>query len=244
MLLAWVLTACGRQNTSSIVSSTNTPAPTPYLTSLPSSTASATAKVVSSVATTQTFVPSLPPTSTRVQTSVPHPIATLTKSDLVFKFDFWAEPSICSLPCWNGLTPGVSSEGDVQGFFARLGFDVRNYTPKPTSNGTYWIKKSLDRLAEEPENAPRVSVAWKDGIVQYIEIANWNHPEIFEIDRLADAMGEPGDIKVWQGLWGTEPAPYGILLNYDSRQVLLEISGYRKIRFPEGTCLASKVEFC
>jgi hypothetical protein len=115
---------------------------------------------------------------------------------------FLREDVSCRLPCWNGLTPGVSNPIDIANFFARLGIDPVGLTPIdirliPDSPWSRSVGTELEYGSTIGTTAIRVgldsvSVDWSpfDGSVQAIRISLWR-PEGFDIRSLLSSLGRP-----------------------------------------------------
>jgi hypothetical protein len=196
-------------------------APSPSYTLLapisPPATLTATAVVTRTPTMTWTATASRSPTSIPIPTNTPtllvftpYPTADLTFAQLQQRFDFLAETPDCRLPCWLGLTPGVSPSEDVSRFLADLDVDVRRAAPG--RNAIY---------VEFQEPMPALTVYWKDGFVTLITMELLEIPEYFEITRIADTLGTPNNIRflISQG------ERYEVVLHYTERKTLIAIYG-------------------
>jgi len=171
------------------------------------------------------FVPSPLPTKTPTQTpiptntSIPSPtlrtpirVQNLDLEEAKQKMDFLSGSSNCDLPCFNGLTPGISSVWDIQGFFARLGFDSEkdrivddNGYLVSKDDQEFWILEPIQGvvysqvpylLTSNFHYRPFLSVEWNEVIVTTIELGYLPYRSWISIPRFYEQLGKPDTIKI------------------------------------------------
>lgn len=169
------------------------------------------------------FVTSTPVVTPTV-TKTPYPILTLTSSQKLEIMNYLEEKPGCPLPCWNGLTPGVSSSDEIQGFFARLGFDFGEWdSPDQAQAGERMIELQDFPKGTYSSTLLTLLVKWSKGLVDYIAFNYWDHPEQFTIDKIAKNIGIPAEIKVAE----QQGEGYQILFMYPKKNLLIIIHGKR-----------------
>lgn len=168
---------------------------------------------------TLTNTPTARPTLTR--TFTPHPVIDLSDSDKAKIMDVLNETDDCRLPCWNGLTPGKSTFGENQGFFARLGYPYdRSQMYGNIHNGGYeQIMK--DYPSRFPEPYLRVLTTWENDVNQKVEIDGLENLEQHSMQRIVKTLGIPDAIYgiAGPGDW------YRFALIYSDRGVVIAITG-------------------
>ena len=185
---------------------------------------------------TNTSTPTSTATPRPTRTATPMPLLTLAPVAVVNLgsqeklqiMDFLQEKPRCALPCWNGLTPGsIASPTDIQGFYARLGFDVTDQINQQINEKEWVIGKSLKNYPPGTGyQIPSVSLYVNKGIVQWIWIDRWNHPELFPVQRIHAVLGVPQEIK----LDVSQGNDYGVLLHYLDRRIAIIIDGFLRQR--------------
>jgi hypothetical protein len=164
-------------------------------------------------------------------TKTPYPILTLTSSEKMKIMNYLEEKPGCSLPCWNGLTPGVSSSDEIQGFFARLGFDFGEWDPpdKEAQAGEWLIELHDFPKGTYSSTALVFLVKWSNGLVDYVGFDLWDHPEQFTIAKIAKSIGVPAEIKVAE----QQGEFYYLLFLYPNKNLAILFHGKRT--FPRPT---------
>lgn len=180
-----------------------------------------------SVSTTETstVIPSIVTT----EMSTPYPVQSLTAKQQLEMMDFLAEKPGCRLPCWNGLTPGISSSDELQGFFARLGHDFNSWdSPEDALEGARFVEMHNFPKGTYSSTQLIFEAKWSKGIVTSIGFGYWDHPEQFSIKHIADTLGVPSEIKIAQ----QQGEFYSLLLLYTERQLYIQIDGKRLVKRP------------
>ena len=131
-------------------------------------------------ANTQTLPPT--PTATQVSTKTPaptptvtwtlEPLVTLSQEDAIRELDYLNESENCRLPCWHGLTPGVSNKDEVPIFLRTFGIDTSSKEPQ-LDGDYYWlggIVPNYPKFSGFPEARQGVWVGWKDDAVKIVKI--------------------------------------------------------------------------
>jgi hypothetical protein len=148
--------------------------------------------------------------------------------------DFLTMDQTCRLPCWNGVTPGISGAGELQGFFARLGIDMKNLVPQVFDDDSLYMYTEFDSYPYGHKNlTPWVFMYWEDGIVKVIMIDGLDY-SVFNMGRYAETLGIPDqiDYQVRNG------GGYYLRLQYREYQTFITISG--KTIMGESICLPDK----
>lgn len=154
--------------------------------------------------------PSVIPTTT----NTPVVLATRTRADAMAIIDVLTEEPGCTLPCWLGLTPGVSKFEDVQGFAARLGlnFSEENYDKEDDTALLYVVNSENHKKSSTNNigNPILIDVRWQKGIVKSIIIRPNEVPEFLSVDQQRDQLGYPEHIF----LTGPYGKTMGFILDY------------------------------
>lgn len=212
-LIVGLLAACSPMDNPSGLTASDTP-PLPTVNTNPPTV----------VMPTETPFVTSTPVITPTETKTPHPILTLTPNEKLEIMNYLEEKPGCDLPCWNGLTPGISSSDEIQGFFARLGFDFGEWdTPDQAREGERMIE--LHDFPQGTYSSTQLIflVKWSKGLVDYIAFDYWDHPEQFTIDKIAKMIGVPAEIKVAE----QQGEGYQILFLYPKKNLLIIIHGKR-----------------
>jgi hypothetical protein len=189
----------------------------------------ATTNTIELTTYTPTIAASKPAETITTQTTItPYPVQELSDEGKLEVMNILDEKPNCRLPCWLGLTPGISSAYEVQAFFAKLGQqipDVEKLNPKNSN----WI---ILEISDYPQGYLSykhffVSTEWQDNIVTNIMVENWGHSEQFEIKKIADVLGEPDYIKINQGTSGGIPL-YSVALIFEDRNLIIKLTGRLK----------------
>lgn len=157
------------------------------------------------------------------------PISELTSKQQMEIMDFINETPDCKLPCWNGLTPGISKASDIQAFFARLGYElILNPSFLEAEGQCSGILKKFPQGTfsdVSSESSIMIDVFWHNYIVNDVRISGWDHPEQFDLKRIAEILGTPDHIYAQE----EEGDRYTIHLHYLSKKIIIQIVGYRTL---------------
>jgi len=161
---------------------------------------------------TPTPVLSNTPVPTLVFRNTPVPVQNLDLAEAKQKMDFLLGSLDCQLPCFNGLTPGVSSVWEIQDFFAKLGFsdidnrivDDNGYLVSRDEQG-FWILDANRGVvySQVPYlitsnflDKSFLVVGWNDGMVTNINLGPLPYRTWISIPRLYEKLGNPDAIKI------------------------------------------------
>ena len=189
-------------------------------------------------AKTQTFPPT--PTATQVSTKTPaptptvtwtlEPLVTLSQEDVIRELDYLNESENCRLPCWHGLTPGVSNKDDMPIFLRTFGIDTSSKELE-LEGGYYHLGGSVPnypKFPSFPQGRQIIQVLWKDDTVEVIEIQGVNPKYAFDTDRIVSILGMPGRMLVFGGL--AAPYTFGLALDYPRQNILIDVGGKSRSR--------------
>ena len=189
-------------------------------------------------AKTQTFPPT--PTATQVSTKTPaptptvtwtlEPLVTLSQEDAIRELDYLNESENCRLPCWHGLTPGVSNKDEVPIFLRTFGIDTSSKESE-LDNGYYQLGGLVPNYPEFPGSIywyRGVWVRWKNDTVEIIDIIGLNPKYAFDTDRIGSILGIPGQMLVFYGL--AAPDTFGLVLDYPLQNLLIDVDGRSRYR--------------
>jgi len=181
---------------------------------------------------TPTPVLTLTPTLSPTPTLTPIPIETLTTDQLLSVMNVLDGTSSCSLPCWNGITPGLSDKDQLIGFFTRLGYEDTNLIREDVKLVNGWIKIELrpnysGGALEDPFHW--IFVTWNNSVVNRLELDPWDHPEQYTIEKLEEKFGIPNEIKIVNG---TSDMRYLVMLSYEEFHTVFKIWGDMEQRLP------------
>jgi hypothetical protein len=213
LIIAWVLAlllyGCSptRQGMTQIAVGLSTSNPTVTLIN------SITPFILNSTSTkspTQTQIPTNTPIPSPMSRNTPIPIQNLELEEAKQRIDFLSGGSNCQPPCFNGLTPGISSVWDVQGFFATLGLtdesltDNNGYLISKDAQG-FWILNPSQGSVGKPvpylltsnfSDKPFIGVEWNDSLVTNITLGPLPYRTWVSIPRLYQRLGKPDAIKI------------------------------------------------
>lgn len=146
-------------------------------------------------------------------------VSKLSLEEIRSRADFTIQLPDCHLPCWNGLTPGVSTVSDLQGFFARLGMDIRDVD-----------RFSLDALGVTFTGGTKppifgsgwpVQVTLKEDKVDFIEIESVEPPTFLSVRSVINNLGRAPDIYLGEDQY----LRYEVLFNYPELRTGVVFSG-------------------
>lgn len=178
-------------------------------------------------ASTQPLPPTMPP-----PTAVPTPIApspdVLTTDQLNQRLDPFASPD-CTLPCYNGLTPGHSDLAGALAFYARLGIGVSDFVPgdyQTALGGVGNLRATLMRASDIVSAVksgyvpPQANVYLEGGQVQIVYLRWDSYPTYLAAPRILSALGAPDQISLAMVFDADPAAPTGFALEmvYTARQ--------------------------
>ncbi|PKO16827.1 MAG: hypothetical protein CVU39_06315 [Chloroflexi bacterium HGW-Chloroflexi-10] len=160
-----------------------------------------------------------------ITTMVPTPTPVNPPADALHKLDFLSSSPICALPCINNLEPGKSTIKEIPAFFASLGMD--DIEPSSASIGACMDLSGIPGGNYYPY-PPELCVYWKDDLVQFITIDLWNHPELLQMNRIANVLGTPERILelIMHGLGSGGRPNYSVALYYPEKHIMIETQGY------------------
>ncbi len=174
-----------------------------------------------------TAVPSLPSPAAGVPTP-----EKITTGQLNQRLNPFADPQ-CTLPCYNGLTPGQADFQAALKFYSRLGISPVDMVPgdyENTLDGTGHLGASLLRTTDIEQavaagfNPPRVDLALQGGVVGNVAV-NWpGYPAYLTLPVIVQQLGQPGDLKIGL-LFSKKPVNFLIQLVYTPRQTGFVFSG-------------------
>lgn len=170
---------------------------------------------------TPTPEPSLTPVIDPTSTSTPRPVVTLTKDEARGISNVLEGTTSCKLPCWLGLTPGVSTFSDIHNFVATLGIDFREeeYDKLGGWIGFFIPNSKNDQIAVGKTS---VDIYWENGIVNSVVIYLDEIPKFLSVDEQLEQLGYPDSIYIhapytdWMGFI-LEYRKYGLIFALDSK---------------------------
>ncbi len=167
--------------------------PIPSVTIFTPTETSSTKTSVPSVLTASPTISYIQKTSTKEVTNLPQvtltPLVTLTNDEaLKFVLELLKTNAGCRLPCWWGIIPGVSSWQKAENFLAS--FAVIGTMKIDESSQ----KASVKILSPEMEGRTEYNYVIRDGIVQDIEIYNWNFAPAYNLANLLKNYGPPDEV--------------------------------------------------
>lgn len=174
-----------------------------------------------------------------IETGTPKLTPVTPPPDALHRLDFLSYSPVCELPCINGLEPGKSTVEEISPFFKRLGMVL---TEPLSSDGMQCMDLSGIPGGIYYPYPPELCITWADNIVQYINLDLWNHPELFQMTRIASVLGTPEKIlSLYSHGLGANGSPnYSIALHYPQKFLMIETQGYSHGDFPWEVCLSDK----
>lgn len=155
------------------------------------------------------------------QTYTLFPVATPTIDERMPRIDVLSGGMGCELPCWLGLTPGVSLFDDISPFAAKLGLEFHENLYQKV-DGTA-ILDLTDSDNNKNEKTISVYINWKKGIVSSIIIQQHflnENSAFLRIERLQNQAGFPDQIYLWgpYGKW------MGFILGYSKEGFIFALN--------------------
>ena len=124
----------------------------------------------------------------------------------------------CKLPCWNGLTPGVSTANDVDQFIQ--GLSIKKWPARDTIvyNSGCKMLSIADRLGTTVNAFVRMNV--DNGKLTYIQSAHESMPSL---QQIVDHLGPPEYFKALYVI-GPDGEGYMLTIYYPKQGVVFEVS--------------------
>ncbi len=129
----------------------------------------------------------------------------LTTQQLNNRLNPFGDEAVCELPCYLGLTPGLSDIQDTLFFYRRLGIASGDLLPGDLANaadGEGALAAALTKTTDVDQAAdlglppPNVEVFVQDEIVQYIYVAWRDYPDYLPYADFVAAAGEPDRVEL------------------------------------------------
>lgn len=172
----------------------------------------------------KTVLPSLSLTITPDRTHTPVPIVTLTKDEAKSIINVLEGAPSCKLPCWLGLTPGVSTFSDIQGFAAKLGMYFFEDRYNQEEDMALFHVTNSENYKENPSNMEgnptSVEVYWQDGVIKSIVILPNEVPTFLRVEQQRRSLGDPEQIF----LTGPYNGVMGFILDYHTHGFVFSLS--------------------
>lgn len=128
----------------------------------------------------------------------------------------------CKIPCWNGLTPGVSTAKDVDQFMQ--GLSIKKWPARRTFvyNPVYNPDCKMVQIADRPGTTVNASVNMNvdHGKLVYIQSVHDNMPSLGQI---ADHLGPPEYFEALHVI-GPDGEGYALTIYYPKQGVVFEVS--------------------
>lgn len=159
--------------------------------------------------------PSLEATATQIVRPTPLPVAKLSLDVAKKKFDILEQSADCQLPCFNGLTPGISSDWEAQDFFASLGFDKESI-PRDfqgrwrISTGEVEIQyfEIPYLISSNLSDRPNLLVTWQNGKITSIGMGFLPYRKWISIPRFLLVIDETPQIILSHSFGGEMSIPH------------------------------------
>jgi hypothetical protein len=212
LLVILILTGCGLPSkVTPTAVSTNTPLSTESIASV-TPTVWNTATNTATVPPTETPVTTYTPTATA--TRKPQPTFTSKEAEEMVK-DLIATNGGCLLPCWWGITPGVTTWEETRSFLEP--FATRILTLRENLYGV-----TIDNLPESiSDGGVGATIGVKDDIVQTIRT-----DVFYPLPQVLQIYGQPDEVRVYVDPWSIDAlAPFVIALYYEKLGFLATYSG-------------------
>ncbi len=134
----------------------------------------------------------------------------------------------CTLPCYNGLVAGQSTDEDTLTFYGHLGIGLPDLVPGDydalqdgdgTGRLSAWLTKSTDVVqAEEMGLAPPyVNVHLENNVVKFLYVAWEYYPPYLTIGNVLDRFGQPDQLNLALN-FEKDPANFMLQLIYTGQQ--------------------------
>ncbi len=180
---------------------------------------------------TPTLVLTQTPTLTPIPTFTLIPIQTLTTNQLLTVMNILDGTPSCSIPCWNGITPGQTDKDEMIDFLTRLGYEDTNLIREDIQkmDGGINIQLRPDYTGGTLEDPIHwITVVWNNYLVDKLELDAWDHPEQYTIEKFEEVLGVPNEIKIVHGPGDR----YVVIVNYEKFHAVFKIFGNMKQRLP------------
>lgn len=128
--------------------------------------------------------------------------ASLSHAELIALLNPFDKPD-CSLPCYNGITPGQATRQDVVDFYSLLGIGVEDMIPGEVEDiqdgtGSYdaWLTSTNDILTVEAQGirSPLVEIFLENDILVSLYVTWASQPDYVSPQAVINALGLPTQI--------------------------------------------------
>ncbi len=140
----------------------------------------------------------------------PMPTAQLSQAELFQRLDFFAPVAGCELPCFRGITPGITSLAGAQAFYAQMGLETtwediqdalrdpeRSMMFKHVAQFPYSEQLHKLELTDMPTFAPSLALVSDGYHITRLELYGLYHPEMGKLERMIERYGLPEEIRAW-----------------------------------------------
>ncbi|MBW8010502.1 MAG: hypothetical protein FVQ83_04560 [Chloroflexi bacterium] len=221
LLILLVLTACARtenQQSTSEISTPSTGRALPATRTLsPSATTTFTPTITAT--TTSTTMPTRTPLPTWT------PLPTLSSEEaLELVEELYATNAGCRLPCWWGITPGVTSWEEARQFFATFATEIiQSDSIQISEKGVTYIEtRNIVRypiVADYPVGGFSLYVI--DGGISSIETGSFYIDYSIQLDQMLQEYGAPTQIFLWTlSNAPFRPLPFILVLFYEDQGIM------------------------
>jgi hypothetical protein len=151
-------------------------------------------------------------------------VSTLSSSEALKIANILDQAGSCVLPCWNGLTPGISQIDDLPEFFSRLGYAIQDEIPYDSGDGGFSIGGRIMGYPIPPAKTPPVvNVFWRDSTVEAIYFSWGWVPDSYDLGSIKTTLGYPDEI--FDVIEGQGRAFYQIILDFKDNHTGIILSG-------------------
>jgi len=194
LILACLVASCSHTNRQQEYS---IPSPTSRESIIPSLTPTdfvSKAAIPTNTPNKPTFTPGPNIQSTLEASKLDH-VEELSNNEMtsLLELNFETEDPSCSLPCWNGITPGNSNILDLPEFYGRLGFKQFKIVEYDTDRVAWAVSDDLNRAQWGRDYYLEIGAQWIEGSdeVSVIRLITLSSPKGFDLGMLLRKLGFP-----------------------------------------------------
>ena len=216
--LLMVLVACSKVERPTVAASQ---APQITLTSTKLPPTATSTNVPASATPTATFTPAGPTATPKIV-----PTLNLEQSQLAENFIQGAED--CQLPCWHGITPGVSIPSTVPYFFEKLGvsYDLERVRESSSGDSFIYVKYYPDYA---DASILWLEVYWNETTVSSIYLlAVPGYEDFLDVYKVIDQLGPPEVLELGFTLNHGPNPEYSILMIYEEERIAFSFEGFTR----------------
>ena len=139
----------------------------------------------------------------------------------------------CSLPCWWGMTPGITEWGEAEKILKNMGITPEKYNSytrnEDSEKVTYVIYEIRYETAKEPYES--FSVYVRNSVIDILSITFIENFERFSITNILKTYGKPSEILIYtyEYSYGDGVLPFSTVLIYEGERFVVDYEKQGKV---------------